>query len=81
MASDDDAAAVPAAMPHTEGTSYMVAFGDPALYPLPNSGNYHCRDFPAAGGENPYQPEIGLLASLVAQLPQLGHIEHIKPGT
>ena len=69
MASNDPPA-VPA-VEHTEGTSYVVAYGDPARYPLPNSDNYSCRDFPAAGGENPYQPEMGLVASLVEDLPPL----------
>ena len=59
------------AVEHTEGTSYAVAFGDPARYALPNSDNYSCRDFPAAGGENPYQPEMGLMASLVEDLPPM----------
>ena len=68
MASDDDAAAVPAAVEHTEGTSYMVAFGDPARHPLPGSENYYCRDFPAAGGENPYLPEMGHMAPLNNQV-------------
>jgi hypothetical protein len=69
MASNDPA--VPA-VEHTEGTSYVVAFGDPARYVLPNPDNYHnCRDFPAAGGDNPYQPEMGLMASLVEHLPPL----------
>ena len=68
MASDDDAAAVPAAVEHIEGTSYEVAYGDPARFPLPGSENYYCREFPAAGGENPYQPEMGLMAPLVTDL-------------
>ena len=50
MASDDDAAPVPAAVEHTEGTSYEVAFGDPVRYPLHNSENYSIRDFHAVGG-------------------------------
>ena len=58
MASDDDAAAVPAAVEHTEGTSYVVPFGDPSSHPLPGSENFYCRPFPAAGGENPYQTEV-----------------------
>ena len=65
MASNDPAVT---AVEHTEGTSYVVAFGDPARYPLPSTENYYCRAFPAAGGENPYQPETGLLAQYVAEL-------------
>ena len=68
MASDDDAAAVPAAVEHTEGTSYVVPFGDPSSHPLPGSENYDCRPFPAAGGENPYQPEIRDMAPLNNQV-------------
>ena len=60
------------AVEHTEGTSYEVAFGDPSRFPLTNSDNYYHSDFPAAGGENPYQPEIGLMAPLVDELKQLG---------
>ena len=40
------------AVEHTEGTSYLVAVGDPAAFPFPGSDHYHCRDFPAAGGDN-----------------------------
>ena len=71
MASDDDAAPVPAAVEHTEGTSYEVAFGDPVRYPLHNSENYSIRDFHAVGGENPYRVEYALLPPLVEQLAQL----------
>ena len=70
MASNDPPAVT--AVEHTEGTSYAVAFGDPSRFPLTNSDNYYHSHFPAAGGENPYQPEIGLMAPLVAQLKQLG---------
>ena len=56
------------AVEHTEGTSYLVAVGDPAAFPFPGSDHYHCRDFPAAGGENPYQPEMGNMAQFVSQL-------------
>ena len=66
MASNDPPAVT--AVEHTEGTSYLVAFGDPRRYPLPSSVTYYSQDFPAAGGENPYQPEMALLAPLVAQL-------------
>ena len=66
MASNDPPTVT--AVEHTEGTSYVVAFGDPARYPLPNSENYFCDRFPAAGGENPYQPEMGNMAQCVAQL-------------
>ena len=71
MASNDPPSPAVTAVEHTEGTSYAVAFGDPARYALPNSDNYSCRDFPAAGGENPYQPEVALLAPLVSQLTSL----------
>ena len=77
MASDDDAAPVPAPVAHIEGTSYEVAYGDPSRFPLPGSENYHCREFPAAGGENPYQPEMGLMAPLVTDL----RILESAPGT
>ena len=62
------------AVEHTEGTSYMVAVGDPAAFPFPGSDHYHCRDFPAAGGENPYQPERELLQPLVGHLNLLGDV-------
>ena len=68
MASDDDAAAVPAAVEHTEGTSYVVPFGDPSSHPLPGSENFYCRPFPAAGGENPYQTEVRDMAPLNNQV-------------
>ena len=68
MASNDAPSPTVAAVEHTEGTSYVVAFGDPARYPLPGSENYFCDRFPAAGGENPYQPEMGNMAQWVAQL-------------
>ena len=50
------------AVEHTEGTSYLVAFGDPARYPLPPNSTtaYQLRltypaDYPAwpPAGENP----------------------------
>ena len=72
MASNDPPSLTVTAVEHTEGTSYEVAFGDPARYSLPGSENYFCRGFPAAGGENPYQPEMGLLAPLNAQLARMG---------
>ena len=68
MASNDPPSPAVTAVEHTEGTSYVVAFGDPARYPLPNSENYFCDRFPAAGGENPYQPEMGNMAQFVSQL-------------
>ena len=68
MASNDPPSPAVTAVEHTEGTSYVVAFGDPARYPLPNSENYFCERFPAAGGENPYQPEMGNMAQFVSQL-------------
>ena len=68
MASNDPLSPAVTAVEHTEGTSYVVAFGDPARYPLPNSENYFCERFPAAGGENPYQPEMGNMAQFVSQL-------------
>ena len=68
MASNDPPSPTVTAVEHTEGTSYVVAFGDPARYPLPNSENYFCERFLAAGGENPYQPEMGNMAQLVSQL-------------
>jgi len=62
------------AVEHTEGTSYLVAVGDPAAFPFPGSDHYHCRDFPAAGGENPYEPERELLQPLVGHLNILGDV-------
>ena len=79
MASNDPPSLTVTAVEHTEGTSYEVAFGDPARYSLPGSENYFCRGFPAAGGENPYQPETGLLADLNANLVTLG--ENEPPGS
>lgn len=68
MASDD--AAAPASVMHTEGTSYVVALGDPARCPTPDpeltSATYP--DFPAAGGLNPYDSERGHLRALATQL-------------
>jgi hypothetical protein len=57
---------------HIEGTSYVVAFGDPARYPILGSNGYSINSFPAAGGENPYQPETRLLAVSNANLVRLG---------
>ena len=56
------------AVEHTEGTSYMVAFGDPERYPLLFEEKYSTRPYPAAGGENPYRPETGLLPAANAML-------------
>ena len=56
------------AVQHIEGTSYVVAFGDPARYPIFGSDRFPMYVFPAAGGENPYQPEMGNMAQWVAQL-------------
>ena len=80
MASNDPPSPTVTAVEHTEGTSYLVAFGDPRRYPLPSSVTYYSQDFPAAGGENPYQPEMALLAPLVAQLTKpetVGQVEEI----
>ena len=74
MASNDPLSPAVTAVEHTEGTSYLVAVGDPAAFPFPGSDHYHCRDFPAAGGENPYEPERELLQPLVGHLNLLGDV-------
>ena len=73
MASNDPPSPTVAAVEHTEGTSYLVAFGDPARYPVPAHQTTPgllslIPSYPAAGGENPYEPETGLLAQHVAEL-------------
>ena len=64
--------AVGTSVEHTEGTSYLVAFGHPTRYPLPlqhfEGVSRLNLSYPAAGGENPYQPERGRLAHYVAEL-------------
>ena len=79
MASNNAPSPTVAAVEHTEGTSYVVAFGDPARYPIFGSDRFPMYVFPAAGGENPYQPESGLLADLNANLVTLG--ENEPPGS
>jgi len=73
MASNDPPSPTVAAVEHTEGTSYVVAFGDPARYPVPAHQTTPgllslIPSYPAAGGENPYEPERGRLAQYVAEL-------------
>ena len=53
---------------HIEGTSYAVAFGDPARHALPATEDYNCPDFPAGDGVNPYEPESHLLAPVLEEL-------------
>ena len=53
---------------HIEGTSYVVAFGDPARHSLPATEDYNCPDFPAGDGVNPYEPELHLLAPVLEEL-------------
>ena len=74
MASNDPPSLTVTAVEHTEGMSYLVAVGDPEAFPFPGSDHYHCRDFPAAGGENPYQPERELMQPLVGHLNLLGDV-------
>ena len=63
MASNDPPSPTVTAVEHTEGTSYVVAFGDPARYPIFGSDTYTINTFPAACGWNPYQPETGQMAA------------------
>ena len=69
MASHDDA---PRSVTHTEGTSYIVAFGHPELFPLPGSRDLVFSPFPAAGGQNPYQPESGVMHAIYTEMQEVG---------
>ena len=66
LAHPDDAP--PRSVTHTEGTSYIVAFGHPELFPMPGSELYVFSPFPAAGGQNPYQPESGVMHAIHTQI-------------
>ena len=80
MASDDDAP--PRSVTHTEGTSYIVAFGHPELFPLPGSRYLAFSPFPAAGGQNPYQPVSGVLREIHTQMQEDGEswtIQSVPP--
>ena len=70
MASDDDAPRRSVA--HTEGTSYIVAFGHPELFPMPGSRDLVFSPFTAAGGQNPYQPESGVLHAIYTEIQEVG---------
>ena len=76
MASDDDA---PRRVTHTEGTSYIVAFGHPELFPLPGSRDLVFSPFPAAGGQNPYQPVSGVLRETHTQMQESWTIDSVPP--
>ena len=65
MASDGDA---PSSVAHAEGTSYIVAFGHPEKFPIPGLARFVFSPFPAAGGQNPYQPESGVLRAIYTQI-------------
>ena len=69
MASDGDA---PSSVMHTEGNSYVVAFGHPELFPLPGSGHLVFSPFSAAGGQNPYQPVSGVLRMIHTEMQEEG---------
>ena len=69
MASDGDA---PSRVMHTEGNSYVVAFGHPELFPLPGSGHLVFSPFSAAGGQNPYQPVSGVLRMIHTEMQEEG---------
>ena len=70
MASDGDAP--PRSVTHTEGTSYIVAFADPEGFPLPGLDHFVFSPFPAAGGQNPYQPESGVMHAIYTEMQEDG---------
>ena len=77
MASDDDAP--PRRVTHTEGTSYIVAFGHPELFPMPGSRDLVFSPFTAAGGQNPYQPVSGVLRETHTQMQESWTIDSVPP--
>ena len=70
MASDGDAPS--RSVTHTEGTSYIVAFGHPELFPITASEQFVFSPFPAAGGQNPYQPESGVMHAIYTEMQEVG---------
>ena len=70
LADPDDAP--PRSVTHTEGTSYIVAFGHPELFPIPGSEHFVFGPFPAAGGHNPYQPESGVMHAIYTEIQEVG---------
>ena len=70
MASDDDTP--PRSVTHTEGTSYVVAFGHPELFPISGSRDLVFSPFTAAGGKNPYQPVSGVLHAIYTEIQEVG---------
>ena len=76
MASDDDA---PRSVTHTEGISYIVAFGHPELFPMPGSRDLVFSPFTAAGGQNPYQPVSGVLRETHTQMQESWTIDSVPP--
>ena len=76
-ADPDDAP--PRSVTHTEGTSYIVAFGHPELFPLPGSRDLVFSPFPAAGGQNPYQPVSGVLRETHTQMQESWTIDSVPP--
>ena len=70
MASDGDAPS--RSVTHTEGTSYIVAFGHPELFPITASELFVFSPFPAAGGQNPYQPESGVMHAIHTEIQEVG---------
>ena len=70
MASDGDAPS--RSVTHTEGNSYIVAFGHPELFPITASEQFVFGPFPAAGGQNPYQPESGVMHAIYTEMQEVG---------